>query len=668
MSFLKKVSLRTVLCVLSMLCVSLYAEDFEGGFCGNDGDNLAWAFYPSDGMLKITGSGKMADYNAHGTPWRDLEKSITRLELSDDITRIGDYAFFCCNLSDINLPKGLTSIGYEAFGYTPWLDRQTEGCAYLDGWLIDYIGKISSKTTLQIREGTIGVADHFISGNNLIKIIFPASLKYIGEYAFSNLTNLTDIVFSEGLLSIGEAAFCNNEKLSEVLLPEGLMQIGPMAFYQCENLKRTYLPGSLKSTGESCFASCNTLTDIVLSDGVESIGSSTFQNCTGITGITLPNSLLHIGQCAFSGCCELTEIVLPKCLQKIEGVAFYGCAKLNKVTSLNPTPPEILRYSTFDTFNYEISLYVPYGTADKYSKVWKDFSSITELEGEKYTVTFMIGEKVVDTHSVSCGKSITPPLVEEKEGHTFVWHNLPELMPSNDLIIYGEYRANSYLLTYTVDGDIVKSDSVAYGTAITLLEEPAKEGYAFSGWSEAPDTMPTNDVTISGTFTVNKYLITFTVDGEVIAADSLEYGAAIVVPEAPEREGHTFNGWGEVAETVPANDVTYEGSYTANTYKVYYYVCEELVHTEEVTYGEAIPKYIYEPEEGYTFLGWIGESYETMPAHDVTYTANIESGINELTIGNGQLIIYDLAGRKVTDTQNLKGGIYIINGKKVIVK
>jgi hypothetical protein len=181
--------------------------------------------------------------------------------------------------------------------------------------------------------------------------------------------------------------------------------------------------------------------------------------------------------------------------------------------------------------------------------------------------------------------------------------------------------------------------------------------------------MPAKDVTISGVFTINTYLVTFKIGDEVIAADSLTYGAAIVAPEAPEKEGYTFDGWGEVAEIVPAGDVTYEGSYTANIYKVYYYVGEELVHTAEVIYGEVIPEYIYEPtEEGYTFLGWLGEVYETMPAHDVTYTANIESGINQLPIDNGQLTIYDLMGRKVTDTENLRGGIYIVNGKKVIVK
>ena len=149
----------------------------------------------------------------------------------------------------------------------------------------------------------------------------------------------------------------------------------------------------------------------------------------------------------------------------------------------------------------------------------------------------------------------------------------------------------------------------------------------------------------------------------------MAYGTEIVAPEAPEKEGYTFDGWGEVAATVPASDVTYVGTYTVNVYNVYYYVGDELVHTAEVAYGETIPEYVYEPTtEGDDFLRWIGDTYETMPAHDVTYTANIESDVLQLTIHNSQFTIYDLSGRKVTNAENLKGGIYIVNGKKVIVK
>ena len=46
-----------------------------------------------------------------------------------------------------------------------------------------------------------------------------------------------------------------------------------------------------------------------------------------------------------------------------------------------------------------------------------------------------------------------------------------------------------------------KTVSVRYGDTITLIDEPTKEGYEFSGWSEIPETMPANDVTIEGTFT-----------------------------------------------------------------------------------------------------------------------------------------------------------------------
>ena len=246
---------------------------------------------------------------------------------------------------------------------------------------------------------------------------------------------------------------------------------------------------------------------------------------------------------------------------------------------------------------------------------------------------------------------------------------MAETVPASDVTYEGSYSVNSYTVTYLVDGEVVHSESVNYGAAIVAPEEPTKEGHTFSGWSGLPETMPAKDITVSATFTVNKYQVTFKIDGVVIATYTQDYGSAIVAPEAPEREGYTFSGWGNVAETVPANDVTYEGSYSANLYNVYYFVGATLVHSVKVAYGEPIPEYIYEPEEeGYTFLGWIGESYATMPAHDVTYTANIDNGIGTLTIDYSQLNIYDLTGRKVADTENLKGGIYIINGKKVVIK
>ena len=52
----------------------------------------------------------------------------------------------------------------------------------------------------------------------------------------------------------------------------------------------------------------------------------------------------------------------------------------------------------------------------------------------------------------------------------------------------------------------------------------------------------------------------------------------------------------------------------------------------------------------------------------VTVKASVPDDIDQLTMDNGQWTIYDLTGRKVTSTENLKGGIYIINGRKVVVE
>ena len=248
----------------------------------------------------------------------------------------------------------------------------------------------------------------------------------------------------------------------------------------------------------------------------------------------------------------------------------------------------------------------------------------------KYLVTFKIGDEVIASDSLDYGASIVAPEAPEKEGHTFNgWGEVAETVPAHDLTYMGSYSVNSYLLTFTVDGETVQTDSVAYGTAITLPEEPTKEGHTFSGWSDTPETMPAEDVIVSGIFTVNKYLVTFKIGDEVIASDSLDYGASIVAPEAPEKEGHTFNGWGEVAETVPAHDLTYMGSYSVNSYLLTFTVDGETVQTDSVTYGTAITLPEEPTKEGHTFSGW-SKTPETMPAHDVTVSGTFS--VNQYTV------------------------------------
>ena len=284
-----------------------------------------------------------------------------------------------------------------------------------------------------------------------------------------------------------------------------------------------------------------------------------------------------------------------------------------------------------------------------------------------FVLRFVIEGKTITEQLVKEGTAIIAPEVEERMGYTFSWDELPEVMPANDIVVNGSYTVNKYFVTFKIGDEVIASDSLAYGSAIVAPEVEERMGYTFS-WDELPEVMPANDIVVNGSYSVNKYLVTFKIGDEVLASDSLAYGSAIVAPEAPEKEGYTFSGWGEVLQNVPAYDVTFVGSYTVNTYKVYYYVGNELVHTEEVAYGAAMPSYEYKPSNGDIFNGWDGEHYEAMPAHDVTYIANITTSISLLYGNDRKLVIYDLNGRRIYDLNRLKSGLYIVNGKRTLVK
>lgn len=182
----------------------------------------------------------------------------------------------------------------------------------------------------------------------------------------------------------------------------------------------------------------------------------------------------------------------------------------------------------------------------------------------------------------------------------------------------------SYAFTLLIDEEVFYTDTLTRGSRIESVIEPQKEGYTFSGWGEIPEVMPAHDVTLNATFVINKYLVTYKIDGVKIATDSIEYNAPIIAPNAPEKEGYTFNGWGEIAETMPAHDLVYESSYSVNSYTLTFIVDEEVYAQETVEYGTTINAPEAPAKEGYEFVEWSGMP-KTMPAKDITITATYKS-------------------------------------------
>lgn len=186
-----------------------------------------------------------------------------------------------------------------------------------------------------------------------------------------------------------------------------------------------------------------------------------------------------------------------------------------------------------------------------------------------------------------------------------------------------------YTVTYFVDGIEYQVDRYYDGKSVIPATEPTKEGYTFSGWGYVPPFISGNSWYVYGSFTVNTYKITYVVDGAEYKTEEVEYGSTIVA-ETPSKEGYTFSGWQNLPEEMPAKDVTVTGTFTVNSYKVTFMYGDNVLTTIEVNYGEAIELPTSLNSERYTLVEW-KDVPDTMPAHDITIYADYVDGINTIT-------------------------------------
>ena len=128
--------------------------------------------------------------------------------------------------------------------------------------------------------------------------------------------------------------------------------------------------------------------------------------------------------------------------------------------------------------------------------------------------------------------------------------------------------ATSYTLTFdTNGGSAIAPITQDYGTAITAPADPTKTGYTFAGWTPAiPSTMPAENMTIKAKWTVNQCTLTFdTNGGSTIAPITQDYGTAITAPADPTKTGYTFAGWTPaIPTTMPAENMTITAQWRYN--------------------------------------------------------------------------------------------------------
>ena len=279
--------------------------------------------------------------------------------------------------------------------------------------------------------------------------------------------------------------------------------------------------------------------------------------------------------------------------------AISGTAETTSVVEATSGDHHIVLGNTFTAPNgYEFGGWYTDAACTKGNEVTVGFDKLlmnswnlyAKWNPKEYHVTYKVDDKDYGNTETYVFKSdVVVRDVPTKTGHTFHgWTpaadvaNIIEVvngkftMPAQDVLFNGKFTINQYKVTYKIDDkDYGDTDVYDFNADVAIRPVPTKEGYTFTGWkigtADAENfKMPAHDVTIEGTFAINRYTVTYKVDTEVVGTDVYDFNSDVVIRDIPTKEGYTFSGWkiGTAdAENfkMPAHDVTIEGTFAKNS-------------------------------------------------------------------------------------------------------
>lgn len=611
--------------------------------------------------LWISGVKEMEDYkDANSAPWSKYADKIVAVELPSDMTHIGSYAFAGLNTVSVDLPSALVSIADNAFNNCVALKSITIPK------LVETIGEYCFASSSALESVTFGEGSKLTSIGNyafrkcgrLKNITIPASVGTIGENCFYYCTALESVTFEEGskLTSIGNYAFSYcNRGLKSIIIPASVETIGQScfsycsalesvtfeegselssiagdAFYRCVELLSITIPASVETIGESCFNLCATLNSVTFEEGsiLSSIANSAFIKCSSLQSITIPASVETIGQTSFAGCSKLSSVTIGESVKGIGVSAFSDIPDGAVITCLSYDQKIVdVQESSFNPNSVLRVYYTP-----NYSDLSGYFSRV---EGIPVTITDGAVENYEDIYEedilLSCMEYKRTLLADSRWNALYV----PFEIPVADI-------ADKYDVAYINDVRLYDSDNDGE------IDENGMEVevvYVKSGTLHAntPYLIRVKK-TLSAEAKEEARAMNMALSTKLCRAEENVYDCSSLYKK------FIFGG---IYNKTAAEDLP--GAYAISSDGIWH----------PMSAGSSLkPFRIYMKIENRDGTPFQPDAAEAGIRIRVAGEDNA-TGIAETESDNGKAEIYDIAGRRV---QNPAKGIYVVNGKKTVIK
>jgi len=302
---------------------------------GSIGNNITWDLNELTGVLRVSGTGNIPDFDGTSPGWRVFSNDIKTIIIDDGIDKIGNYAFYNCkNVETVEMPDSILEIGKYSFAV----------CEKLNG--------ISLSSDLK----KIGYGA-FYACSSLENISIPSKVNSIAYEAFRICSQLKSIEVSkdnEYYSSISGVLFnkAGNTILQRpsgktqtlYILPANVTHISDEAFFanryletilvDVQNKNFSTEDGVLFNESKSvlyCYPGGKTDEIYEIPEGVEIINNEAF-GYSSLFEIRFPKSVEVISNRAFAFCNNVESVILPNSLVAIRDEAFSYCSKLENIT------------------------------------------------------------------------------------------------------------------------------------------------------------------------------------------------------------------------------------------------------------------------------------------------------------------------------------------------
>lgn len=292
---------------------------------------------------------------------------ITSLELPESLEKIGECAFSNTFVSEISIPKNLSSLAGNAFSscrYLTAIEVSEENPYYnsIDGAVYSEDGSVfvsypSGNTTLEyevlsgvkrigvgafmgsvylkdvsIPDGTEAIGASSFEASNVFYVRIGSGLNTIDARAFAMAKNLRSVNLPEGLEKVGQFAFLNTDSLNSLTIPESITVLEQFSFYGA-GARYYVLPVTLTRIEGYSLAENRYLSSLNIPDRVEYIGKGAFLENWNMERVNISEntSLTRIAYGAFSSC-GLTSFNVPANISTMAQGAFAGCYNLKTIT------------------------------------------------------------------------------------------------------------------------------------------------------------------------------------------------------------------------------------------------------------------------------------------------------------------------------------------------